>query len=234
MTQFNLKKKKSRESFFYKKNNIISKIGTKLIFDKLKFINKKLNMVLVLDGTLKKNHPKFLNYEYFEFDKIKKTNLYDGIVSNFGIHIPLAQDTERNFSTIRDHLNDDGFFCFNLITINSMTTLRRIFTEIDEVVFKGAYNRFGPFHEVPNIIESLNKHNFKDVVVSTELIELNYESLLKLRSDFKEFGMINIYDQSQKFKRDFLNKTELLFAKIVEKHKYIPVEIEIATFTSWK
>ena len=234
MTQFNLKKKKSRESFFYKKNNIISKIGTKLIFDKLKFINKKLNMVLVLDGTLKKNHPKFLNYEYFEFDRIKKTNLYDGIISNFGIHIPLAQDTERNFSTIRDHLNDDGFFCFNLITINSMTTLRRIFTEIDEVVFKGAYNRFGPFHEVPNIIESLNKHNFKDVVVSTELIELNYESLLKLRSDFKEFGMINIYDQSQKFKRDFLNKTELLFAKIVEKHKYIPVEIEIATFTSWK
>ena len=36
------------------------------------------------------------------------------------------------------------------------------------------------------------------------------------------------------FERDFLNKTELLFAKIVEKHKYIPVEIEIATFTSWK
>jgi hypothetical protein len=234
MTQFNLKKNKSREGFFYKKNNIISKIGTKLIFDKLKFINKKLNMVLVLDGTLKKNHPKFLNYEYFEFDKIKKTNLYDGILSNFGIHIPLAQDTERNFSTIKDHLNDDGFFCFNLITINSMTTLRRIFTEIDEVVFKGAYNRFGPFHEVSKIIESLNKNNFKDVVVSTELIELNYESLLKLRSDFKEFGMINIYDQSQKFKRDFLNKTELLFAKIVEKHKYIPVEIEIATFTSWK
>ena len=115
-----------------------------------------------------------------------------------------------------------------------MTTIRRIFTEIDEVVFNGAYNRFGPFHEVPNIIESLNKNNFKDVVVSTELIELNYESLVKLRCDFKEFGMINIYNQSQKFKRDFLNKTKLLFAKIVEKHKYIPVEIEIATFTSWK
>jgi len=234
MTQFNLKKKKSRENFFFKKNNIISQIGTKLIFDKLAFINKKLNMALVLDGTLKRKHPKFLNYEYFEFDDIKKNNLYDGILSNFGIHIPLAQDTERKISTIKDHLNNNGFFCFNLITINSMTTIRKIFTEIDEVVFKGAYNRFGPFHEVPNIIESLNKNNFKDVVVSTELIELNYESLVKLRSDFKEFGMINIYDQSQKFKRDFLNKTELLFAKIVEKHKYIPVEIEIATFTSWK
>jgi hypothetical protein len=234
MTQFNLKKKKAREIFSYKSNNIISQIGTKLVFDKVEFINKRLNTVLVLDGTLKKNHSKFSTYEYFEFDNIKETNLYDGILSNFGIHIPLAQDAERKFSIIKEHLNDNGFFCFNLITINSMTTIRRIFTEIDEVVFNGAYNRFGPFHEVPNIIESLNKNNFKDVVVSTELIELNYESLVKLRCDFKEFGMINIYDQSQKFKRDFLNKTELLFAKIVEKHKYIPVEIEIATFTSWK
>ena len=234
MTQFNLKKKKAREIFSYKRDNIISQIGTKLVFDKVEFINKKLNMVLVLDSTLKKDHPKFLNYEYFEFDNIKKNNLYDGILSNFGIHIPLAQDTQRKFSIIKEHIKDNGFFCFNLITINSMTTIRRIFTEIDEVVFKGTYNRFGPFHEVPNIIESLNKNNFKDVVVSTELIELNYQSLVKLRCDFKEFGMINIYDQSQKFKRDFLNKTELLFAKIVEKHKYIPVEIEIATFTSWK
>ena len=70
MTQFNLKKKKARESFFYKSNNIISQIGTKLVFDKVEFINKRLNTVLVLDGTLKKNHSKFLTYEYFEFDNI--------------------------------------------------------------------------------------------------------------------------------------------------------------------
>ena len=234
MSQFNLKKKKSRESFFYNKNNVISQIGSNLIFDKIEFINKNLDKVLVLDSNLNKSHPKFVNYEHFEFEKIKKGNLYDGILSNFGIHIPLVQDTEKKFSIIKQHLNVDGFFCFNLITINSMTTIRKIFTEIDEAVFKGAYNRFGPFHEVPNIIDNLNKNSFKDVVVSTEFIELNYQSLFKLRSDFKEFGMINIYDQSQIFKRNFLKKTELLFSKIIEKHKHIPVEIEIATFTSWK
>ena len=54
MTQFNLKKKKAREIFSYKSNNVISQIGTKLVFDKVEFINKRLNMVLVLDGTLKK------------------------------------------------------------------------------------------------------------------------------------------------------------------------------------
>ena len=234
MSQFNLKKKKSRESFFYNKNNVISQIGSNLIFDKIEFINKNLDKVLVLDSNLNKSHPKFVNYEHFEFEKIKKGNLYDGILSNFGIHIPLVQDTEKKISIIKQHLNVDGFFCFNLITINSMTTIRRIFTEIDEAVFKGVYNRFGPFHEIPNIIDNLNKNSFKDVVVSTEFIELNYQSLFKLRSDFKEFGMINIYDQSQIFKRDFLKKTESLFSKIIEKHKHIPVEIEIATFTSWK
>jgi len=234
MSQFNLKKKKSRESFFYNKNNVISQIGSNLIFDKIEFINKNLDKVLVLDSNLNKSHPKFVNYEHFEFEKIKKGNLYDGILSNFGIHIPLVQDTEKKISIIKQHLNVDGFFCFNLITINSMTTIRKIFTEIDEAVFKGVYNRFGPFHEIPNIIDNLNKNSFKDVVVSTEFIELNYQSLFKLRSDFKEFGMINIYDQSQIFKRDFLKKTESLFSKIIEKHKHIPVEIEIATFTSWK
>ena len=72
MSQFNLKKKKSRESFFYNKNNVISQIGSNLIFDKIEFINKNLDKVLVLDSNLNKSHPKFVNYEHFEFEKIKK------------------------------------------------------------------------------------------------------------------------------------------------------------------
>ena len=40
MTQFNLKKKKARENFSYKSNNIISQIGTKLVFDKVNLLIK--------------------------------------------------------------------------------------------------------------------------------------------------------------------------------------------------
>ena len=115
-----------------------------------------------------------------------------------------------------------------------MVTIRKLFNEIDEFVFEGAYTRFGPFHEVPNVIDGLNKNGFKDIVVSTEFIELNYRKLSKLRSDFKQFGLINIYDQNQIFKRDFLKKTELLFSKIIQQHESIPIELEIATFTAWK
>ena len=234
MTQFNLKKKKSRERFFFNKNNIISEIGNKLLFKKVSFIKKDLDQVLVIDNNKIKNHSKILNYNYCEFEEIGEKNSFDGILSNFKIHIPLIQNMNNNLNIIKQHLNDNGFFCFNLITNNSMVTIRKLFNEIDEFVFEGAYTRFGPFHEVSNVIDNLNKNGFKDVVVSTEFIELNYKNLSKLRSDFKEFGLINIYKQNQIFKRDFLKKTESLFSKIIQQHENIPIELEIATFTSWK
>ena len=234
MTQFNLKKKKSRERFFFDKNNIISEIGNELIFDKLSFIKKDLDKVLVIDNCEIKDHPKILNFQYSEFEEIGKKKSFDGILSNFKVHIPLIQNMTENLNAIKQHLNNEGFFCFNLITNNSMVTIRKLFNEIDEFVFEGAYTRFGPFHEVPNVIDGLNKNGFKDIVVSTEFIELNYKKLSKLRSDFKQFGLINIYDQNQIFRRDFLKKTELLFSKIIQQHESIPIELEIATFTSWK
>jgi hypothetical protein len=234
MNQFNLKKKKSREKFFFDKNNIISEIGNELIFDKVSFIKKDLEQVLVIDNYELKDHPKILDYQYSEFEEIGEKNSFDGILSNFKVHIPLIQNMSENLNAIKQHLNNDGFFCFNLITNNSMVTIRKLFNEIDEFVFEGVYTRFGPFHEVPNIINGLNKNGFKDIVVSTEFIELNYRKLSKLRSDFKQFGLINIYDQNQIFKRDFLKKTELLFSKIIQRHGSIPIELEIATFTSWK
>ena len=89
MTQFNLKKKKSREKFFFDKNNIISEIGNELIFDKVSFIKKDLEQVLVIDNYELKDHPKILDYQYSEFEEIGEKNSFDGILSNFKVHIPL-------------------------------------------------------------------------------------------------------------------------------------------------
>ena len=76
MTQFNLKKKKSREIFFFDKNNIISEIGNELIFlTKLVLLKKDLDQVLVIDNYEIKDHPKILNYQYSEFEEIGKKKL---------------------------------------------------------------------------------------------------------------------------------------------------------------
>jgi hypothetical protein len=80
----------------------------------------------------------------------------------------------------------------------------------------------------------MNKNKFQDVVVGIDNLEINYSSLNKLRSDFKKFGISNYFNEKYKFKKDFLSLTNKIFSKLVEKHKYIPLEIEIATFTSWK
>ena len=115
-----------------------------------------------------------------------------------------------------------------------MRTLQNIFLEIDEKIYGGVYRRFGPFLDTTKLIEDLNKNKFQDVVVGIDNLEINYSSLNKLRSDFRKFGISNYFNEKYKFKKDFLNFTNKIFSKLLNNHKYIPLEIEIATFTSWK
>ena len=80
----------------------------------------------------------------------------------------------------------------------------------------------------------MNKIKYKDVVVGIDNLEINYSSLNKIRSDFRKFGISNFFNEKHRFKKDFLKLTNNLFSNLIDKHKYIPLEIEIATFTSWK
>ena len=122
----------------------------------------------------------------------------------------------------------------NTKTSNSMRTLQNIFLEIDEKIFGGVYRRFGPFLETTKLIEDLNKSKYKDVVVGIDNLEINYSSFNKIRSDFRKFGISNFFNERHRFKKDFLKLTNNLFSKLIDNHKYIPLEIEIVTFTSWK
>ena len=76
-----------------------------------------------------------------------------------------------------------------------MRTLQNIFLEIDEKIHGGAYRRFGPFLETSELIDGMNKNKFQDVVVGIDNLEINYSSLNKLRSDLKEFGIFNYFNE---------------------------------------
>ena len=158
----------------------------------------------------------------------------DALICNFDLQILLVNNAQNFYKNIYKILNKNGFFCFNLLTLNSFTTLQKIFIEIDDNVFNGAQLRFGPFHNIPNIISELNDNKFKEVVVSTENLEVNYKSLNKIRKDFKELGISNYYKEKSRTNKKFYKKTTSLFKELVVKHDFIPVEIEISTFTSWK
>ena len=235
MLEFNLKKKQARKELYYKKNNFVTELGIELINKKTDLILHKPYSSILFDERFKvKGSPKndfIINDINLIFEKEKKV---DALICNFDLQIPLVNNAQNFYKNIYKILNKNGFFCFNLLTLNSFTTLQKIFLEIDDHVFDGAQLRFGPFHNISNIISDLNDNKFKEVVVSTENIEVNYKSLNKLRKDFKELGISNYYREKSRSNKKFYKKTTSLFKELVAKHDYIPVEIEISTFTSWK
>ncbi len=235
MLEFNLKKRQARKELYYKKNNFISELGIKLIKNKTDLILHKPISSILFDERLRvkdtSSNDLIISDINLIFDREKKV---DALICNFDLQIPLVNHAQNIFKNIYEILNNDGYFCFNLLTINSFTTLQKIFLEIDNHVFNGAYRRFGPFHDTSNIISNLNDNKFKEVVVSTENLEVNYQSLNKIRKDFKELGISNYYIEKSKTNKNFYKKTTSLFKELLIKHNYIPIEIEISTFTSWK
>ena len=235
MNEFNLKKRDIRRNAYFDKNNLIAKNGSDLINDKLKFVSKKIENCLILDEDLCIEESNFTNTKIININYINVVEgKFDAAISNFSLQIPLFLNSNDIFNKIISKLNDNGLFCFNTITSNSMRTLQNIFLEIDEKIFGGVYRRFGPFLETTKLIEDLNKSKYKDVVVGIDNLEINYSSFNKIRSDFRKFGISNFFNEKHRFKKDFLKLTNNLFSKLIDNHKYIPLEIEIATFTSWK
>ena len=235
MNDFNLKKRNVRRRAYFDKNNLLAKNGSSLINDKLKLISKKIENCLILDEDLNMDLSNFNNTKVINISDISLVDgKYDAVISNFSLQIPLFLNSNDIFNKVISKLNDNSLFCFNTITTNSMRTLQNIFLEIDEKIFDGVYRRFGPFLETTKLIEDLNKSKYKDVVVGIDNLEINYSSLSKIRSDFKKFGISNFFNEKHRFKKDFLKLTNKLFSKLIDNHKYIPLEIEIATFTSWK
>ena len=235
MNEFNLKKRKIRRKAYFDKNNLLAKNGSDLINDKIKFISKKIENCLILDEDQSMDVSNFSNTKIININDINVVEgKFDAVISNFSLQIPLFLNSCEIFNKIFSKLNDNSLFCFNIITSNSMRTLQNIFLEIDEKIFGGVYRRFGPFLETTKLIEDLNKSKYKDVVVGIDNLEINYSSFNKIRSDFRKFGISNFFNEKHRFKKDFLKLTNNLFSKLIDNHKYIPLEIEIATFTSWK
>ena len=221
MNKFNLKKIDSRKKLYFKNDNFIYRHGENLISDKLKFLKKKPQKSIVIgnDINLKDilNNP--FNYEEIE-DISKLENSIDGIISNFNFQLKILTEEKNLFYELYKLLKKDGFLCFNLLTKGSMETLEKMFIDIDINLFGGAYERFRPFHEIQDIIDRLSKNNFRDIVVGVDDLEIQYNSLVKLRTDFKDLGTSNFYKNEYIFKRNFLKKVKLIFDKIIKKYEY--------------
>ena len=131
-------------------------------------------------------------------------------------------------------LSKNGLLLMNLLNDSSFRTLEKTFIEIDEYLFSGAYQRFGPFINTQTLIKDLDSNKFNEIVATNDLLEVNYQSLKNLRYDLKSLGISNFITPKPKFNRGLLVKIENIFKALEKNKKFMPIEYEITTISSWK
>tara|TARA_B110000208_G_scaffold187506_1_gene245601 strand:+ start:1147 stop:1854 length:708 start_codon:yes stop_codon:yes gene_type:complete len=232
-----LKKKYLLRNLHYQQDNILAQHGLENIQNILKLIKIKFNKVLIIQPGIVKENKDFFegNYKNINVEELEKeTDKYDLIISNFALGFEIALEPEKYLKILNKLILKEGLLLMNILNDSSFRTLQKTFIEIDEFIFNGAHQRFGPFINTQTLIKNLDLHQFNEIVATNELLEVNYKDLKKLRLDLKTMGISNIISPKPKFNKEVLIKMRNIFKALLNNERFMPLEFEITTISSWK
>ncbi len=232
-----LKKKYLLRNLHYQQDNILAQHGLENIQNILKLIKIKFSKVLIIQPGIVKENKDFFegNYKNINVEELEKeTDKYDLIISNFALGFEIALEPEKYLKILNKLILKEGLLLMNILNDSSFRTLQKTFIEIDEFIFNGAHQRFGPFINTQTLIKNLDLHQFNEIVATNELLEVNYKDLKKLRSDLKTMGIANIISPKPKFNKEVLIKMRNIFKALLNNERFMPLEFEITTISSWK
>ena len=232
-----LKKKYLLRNLHYQQDNILAQHGLENIQNILKLIKIKFNKVLIIQPGIVKENKDFFegDYKNINVEELEKeTDKYDLIISNFALGFEIALEPEKYLKILNKLILKEGLLLMNILNDSSFRTLQKTFIEIDEFIFNGAHQRFGPFINTQTLIKNLDLHQFNEIVATNELLEVNYKDLKKLRSDLKTMGIANIISPKPKFNKEVLIKMRNIFNALLNNERFMPLEFEITTISSWK
>ena len=232
-----LKKKYLLRNLHYQQNNILAQHGLENIQNILKLIKIKFSKVLIIQPGIVKEKKDFFegNYKNINVEELEKeTDKYDLIISNFALGFEIALEPEKYLIILNKLILKEGLLLMNILNDSSFRTLQKTFIEIDEFIFNGAHQRFGPFINTQTLIKNLDLHQFNEIVATNELLEVNYKDLKKLRLDLKTMGISNIISPKPKFNKEVLIKMRNIFKALLNNERFMPLEFEITTISSWK
>ena len=232
-----LKKKYLLRNLHYQQDNILAQHGLENIQNILKLIKIKFSKVLIIQPGIVKENKDFFegDYKNINVEELEKeTDKYDLIISNFALGFEIALEPEKYLKILNKLILKEGLLLMNILNDSSFRTLQKTFIEIDEFIFNGAHQRFGPFINTQTLIKNLDLHQFNEIVATNELLEVNYKDLKKLRSDLKTMGIANIISPKPKFNKEVLIKIRNIFKALLNNERFMPLEFEITTISSWK
>ena len=230
-------KKKILRDLYYRDDNFLDGYGLNNILNVLKLIKIKFSKILIIQPSIGNKNIQIINMKHKSIcieDLAKETNEYDLIISNFALDIELSVNPNIYLKILNNLLSKNGLLLMNLLNDSSFRTLEKTFIEIDEYLFSGAYQRFGPFINTQTLIKDLDTNKFNEIVATNDLLEVNYQSLKNLRYDLKSIGISNFNVPKPKFNRGLLLKIENIFKALEKNKKFMPIEFEITTISSWK
>jgi len=220
-----LKNLRSKE--INRKNDFIFDLYNERIIDSLEIINLNFKKILILgDHGLKLK--KFIDKKYinnsvmlydfkkndFDLDEWKyETKKYDLIISNFFLF--LSDKFDNLLNKILFSLAPNGFFLATLPAKENFNELKLSMIKTDIDLYGGAFNRFNNYMELPKVIDSLKKNNFKIPVVNLETINLEYKAFEKLLHDIRSMNL-SYYNKDKKQifeKKLYFKKLENNFKK---------------------
>ena len=232
-----LKKKYLLRNLHYQQDNILAQHGLENIQNILKLIKIKFNKVLIIQPGIVKENKDFFegDYKNINVEELEKeTDKYDLIISNFALGFEIVLEPEKYLKILNKLILKEGLLLMNILNDSSFRTLQKTFIEIDEFIFNGAHQRFGPFINTQTLIKNLDLHQFNEIVATNELLEVNYKDLKKLRLDLKTMGISNIISPKPKFNKEVLIKIRNIFKALLNNERFMPLEFEITTISSWK
>ena len=232
-----LKKKYLLRNLHYQQDNILAQHGLVNIQNILKLIKIKFSKVLIIQPGIVKENKDFFegNYKNINVEELEKeTDKYDLIISNFALGFEIVLEPEKYLKILNKLILKEGLLLMNILNDSSFRTLQKTFIEIDEFIFNGAHQRFGPFINTQTLIKNLDLHQFNEIVATNELLEVNYKDLKKLRLDLKTMGIANIISPKPKFNKEVLIKMRNIFKALLNNERFMPLEFEITTISSWK
>ena len=164
-----LKKKYLLRNLHYQQDNILAQHGLENIQNILKLIKIKFSKVLIIQPGIVKENKDFFegDYKNINVEELEKeTDKYDLIISNFALGFEIALEPEKYLKILNKLILKEGLLLMNILNDSSFRTLQKTFIEIDEFIFNGAHQRFGPFINTQTLIKNLDLHQFNEIVAT--------------------------------------------------------------------
>lgn len=160
-------------------------------------------------------------------------NQFDLIISIFDLH--WMNDLPGAFAQINNSLQPDGLFAAVLPSQGTLEALHECLVEAEMHFKSGASMRVDPFPQVRQLGDLLRRANFKLPVADVEQRTINYSSITKLISDFRNVGATHMGPSTKKISKKIWELTIKLYKqRYANSDAKLPVEISCTFLSGWK